>query len=134
MDEKRDFHQITPCMHVEDVEEAVRFFVDLLGFELKFQTPETYAYVSRGRVAVRIMKVSDDPNEASARGKRNFRYYIDVADVQAVVDEVAPKLKEHWPGRRVHGPQDQPYGQREYMIESPDGDLVVFGQEIGPAA
>jgi hypothetical protein len=50
--------------------------------------------------------------------------------VQAVVDEVAPKLAEHWPGRRVHGPQDQRYGQREYMIEGPDGDLVVFGQAI----
>ena len=121
-------------MHVEDVGEAVRFFVDLLGFRTEFITPGVYAYVSRERVAVRIMKVSDDPREASPYGRRNFRCYIDVADVQAVVDEVAPKLAEHWPGRRVHGPQDQRYGQREYMIEGPDGDLVVFGQAIGPAA
>ncbi|RYD81627.1 MAG: VOC family protein, partial [Sphingomonadales bacterium] len=30
----------------------------------------------------------------------------------------------------VHGPVDQMYGQRELMIVAPDGNLLVFGQDI----
>jgi len=30
----------------------------------------------------------------------------------------------------VHGPVDQVYDQRQFLIEAPDGDLVVFGQAI----
>jgi catechol 2,3-dioxygenase-like lactoylglutathione lyase family enzyme len=121
----QNFIQITPFMHVKDIEEAVRFFVDLLGFEAWWHESSTYAYVSRDGVAIRIMSPGTD-----GPGTRGFRYYIDVKDVVAVVAELTPKLEAHWPGRRVHGPVDQEYGQREFMIEAPDGDLVVFGQSI----
>ncbi len=122
-----NFICITPCMVVEDVERAVRFFVDLLGFDAQL-AGATYAYVQREGVAIRILKASDAPGEIPGPGTRSFRYYIDVGDVDAVAEEVKPKLEAHWAGR-VHGPVTQRYGQREFMIEGPDGDLVVFGQE-----
>lgn len=42
--------------------------------------------------------------------------------------EVRPKLEGA--GVRVHGPVDQTYGQREFMVVAPDGNLLVFGQSI----
>ena len=124
-----NFIQITPFMHVADLEGAVQFFVDVLGFKVWINGP-TYAYVQREVAGVRIMKASTSTGEEQRPGNRAFRYYIDVKDVDAVVEELRPKLAAHWPGRQVHGPVDQPDGQREFMIEGPDGDLVVFGQEI----
>ena len=122
-----NFICITPCMVVNDVERAVGFFVELLGFKAQI-AGATYAYVQRDGVAIRILKASDAPGETPGPGTRSFRYYIDVRDVDAVAEEVKPKLEARWAGR-VHGPVTQPYGQREFMIEGPDGDLVVFGQE-----
>ena len=78
---------------------------------------------------MRIVKASTSPGEVPGPGTRAFRYYIDVEDVDAVVAELKPKIDALWDGK-THGPVDQSYGQREFMVVGPDGDLVVFGQSI----
>ncbi|MDP9040064.1 MAG: VOC family protein [Acidobacteriota bacterium] len=120
--------QITPFMHVADVENAVRFFVEVLGFTAYIEGP-SYAYVQREAAGMRILRASTSPGEIPGAGTCAFRYYIDVKDVDAIYAEIKPKV-EAWPGSRLHGPVNQPYGQREVMVLAPDGDLVVFGQEI----
>jgi catechol 2,3-dioxygenase-like lactoylglutathione lyase family enzyme len=125
-----NFVRITPCMHVTDVAAAAAFFRDVLGFQVWVEGP-TFAYVQREVAAMRIFKASDSPGEVPGAGTRAFRYYIDVQDVDAVAAEVKPRCEAA--GIRVHGPVDQRYGQREFMVMAPDGDLVVFGQEAAPA-
>jgi catechol 2,3-dioxygenase-like lactoylglutathione lyase family enzyme len=123
-----NFIRITPFMHVADVDAAVYFFTDILGFKAWIHVSD-YAYVQREVAAVRILKASTSPGEVPGPGSRAFRYYIDVEDVDAIVGEIRPKLEAAGlPGG--HGPVNQSYGQREYMILAPDGDLVVFGQSI----
>ncbi len=115
-------------MHVADVAGAVRFFVDVLGFRAWIKGP-TYAYVQRETAAVRILKASETPGEVPGPGTRAFRYYIDVDDVDSLYAELKPKIDALWKGQ-MYGPVDQEYGQREFMVTAPDGDMVVFGQEI----
>ncbi len=117
--------QITPFMHVRELEPAVAFFHDVLGFTVQFRRGD-YAYVQREGVALRIWAHSD---EYIVPGNRGFRYYVDVQDLGALLAELKPRL-DNLPAGHVYGPLDQPYGQRELMILAPDGDLVVFGQAI----
>lgn len=125
-----NFLQITPFMWVLDFPAALRFLVEGLGFEVGFQS-DYYAYVEREGVAIRVCLARDTPDEWRP-GVNTFRYYIDVRDVGVVLAEIAPRLKAiGHPG--VLGPLDQTYGQREIVILAPDGDLVVFGQAIGPS-
>lgn len=121
-----NFIRITPFMHVQDVDEAVHFFVDVLGFKAWIHVSD-YAYVQRETAAVRILKASQSPGEEQRPGNRAFRYYIDVEDVDTLYTELKPKVDALWKGQ-IHGPVDQKYGQRELMVKAPDGDLVVFGQ------
>ena len=119
--------QITPFMHVRDLDAAVRFFTETLGFTAPVQSPG-YAYVERDGAGIRI-QAHDTPDEIGVP-HRGFAYYIDVRDLDAVVSELMPKLAA-LPAQDVHGPVDQSYGQRELMIRAPDGNLVVFGQTMG---
>ena len=119
--------QITPFMHVAEVEPAVRFFVDLLGFTVEINAGG-YAYVQRDGAGVRIM-AHDDPTELGG-SHRGFAYYADVRDLDAIIAEIGPRLAAALPTDHVRGPVDQSYGQRELMIRAPDGNLVVFGQAI----
>lgn len=125
--------QTTPFMHIplEDFESAVAFFRDLLGFTLYVHARD-YAYLHRDNAGIRIWGRRPDDHEAPPRGIRNFRYYYDVKDIEALYAELKPKLDQLPPGD-VHGPADKHYGQRELCILAPDGDLVVFGQEIFPS-
>lgn len=117
--------RITPFMHVPDIEAAIGFF-DLLGFTLRFRSAD-YAYVQREAAAFRILQNRGD--DGAPPGNRRFCYYVDVEDLEALHAELKPKLAGMNDGD-VHGPVDQMYGQRELMIVAPDGNLLVFGQDI----
>lgn len=121
-----NFIRVTPFMHVPDIEEAIAFFVDILGFEVLFRLPD-YAYVSRENVAFRLLKNFGE--DGAPPGNRRFAYYIDVADVEAVYAELAPALAKLPPDFQ-HGPATKPYGQRELCIVAPDGNLIVYGQSV----
>ena len=124
----KNFIQTTPFMHVPlpEFEAAVIFFRDLLAFQ-EYIHAHDYAYLERDGCGIRIWG-REDASDAP-RGIRNFRYYYDVHDVDALYAELKPKLDTLPPGD-VHGPANKGYGQRELLILAPDGDLVCFGQAI----
>lgn len=124
-----NFIQVTPVMAVPDLDAAVAFFRDLLGFRLHIQGGG-YAYLDRETVGIRLMDRSI--TEDVPPGNRRYSVYIDVRDVDALYAELKPKL-DALPPRDVHGPQDKHYGQRELLILAPDGNLVAFGHAIKPA-
>lgn len=121
-----NFIQITPFMHVEDLDAALLFFNDILGFKTLFRMND-YAYVHRETAGVRILQSRG--SDGAPPGNRRFCYYVDVRDIDALNAELAPKLAA-LPKGQVRGPVDQEYGQRELMIVAPDGNLFVFGQAI----
>ena len=121
------FIQITPFMHVDDVDRAAAFFVDMLGFELRVRFAD-YAYVARETVGIRMLQ-NHGSDGAPPGNRRRFAYYIDVRDVDRLYAELKPKL-DTLPAGDVHGPVDQHYGQRELLVLSPDGNLIAFGQAI----
>ena len=118
--------QVTPFMHVENLDKAVAFFTDILGFELGFRAGN-YAYLRREAVAFRLLEACG--SEAALPGNRRYAHYIDVRDVDALHAGLKPKLDTLPPGD-VAGPLDQPYEQRELTVLAPDGNLIAFGQDI----
>lgn len=121
-----NFIQVTPFLHVQDLDAALSFFVDLLGFAAPYRQPG-YAYVHRETVGFRLLEAEEAT--IKPRGAGGFAYYIDVRDIDAVVAELAPRLAA-LPPEDVHGPVNQAYGQREFMIRAPDGGILVFGQAL----
>jgi len=122
----RNFIRITPFIHVPDIDAALLFFIETLGFACPFRMAD-YAYVEREGCGVRLLQNRGD--DGAPPGNRRFAYYIDVRDVDALHAELKPRL-DLLPPRDVYGPIDQPYGQRELMILAPDGNLIVFGHAV----
>jgi len=119
------FEQVTPFLHVPDLQKALDFFTDILGFTVPFRQ-DGYAYIHRETVGFRLLEA--EGGEAAA-GRRRFAYYIDVRDVDALYEALKPKL-DTLPSGDVHGPADKPYGQRELLVLAPDGELIVFGMAL----
>ena len=121
-----NFIHITPFMHVDNLDRAITFFTDILGFEMLFLAAD-YAYVQRETVGFRILEQKG--KDGAPPRNRRFAYYIDVRDVDQLYAELKPKL-DTLPQRDVHGPQDKHYGQRELLVLAPDDNLIAFGQAI----
>jgi catechol 2,3-dioxygenase-like lactoylglutathione lyase family enzyme len=121
-----NFIQITPFMHVQDIEKALAFFNDILGFETQWRMAN-YAYVHRETAGFRILEQKGP--DGAPPGNRRFAYYIDVRNVDQLYAELKPRL-DTLPKGDVHGPADKSYWQRELLILAPDGNLIAFGQAI----
>ena len=121
-----NFIQVTPFLHVDNLERAVAFFTEILGFETRFRA-NNYVYVHRESTGFRILEQRGA--DGAPPGNRRFAYYIDVRNVDGLYEELKPKL-ETLPKSDVHGPIDQDYGQRELLVVAPDGNLLAFGQAI----
>ena len=122
-----NFMQITPFMHVPELDQALAFFSDVLGFRVGVRMGD-YAYIERDAIGIRLMQ--NQGENGAPPGNRRFAYYIDVRDVDALYAELKPRL-DTLPQRDVHGPANKSYGQRELLVLAPDGNLLAFGQAIG---
>ena len=121
-----NFIQVTPFMHVDNIDRALTFFTEILGFKTLLHEAD-YAYIHRETVGFRIMQNRGD--DGAPPGNRRFAYYIDVHDVDQLYAELKPKL-DTLPKADVHGPADKPYGQRELLVLAHDGNLIAFGHAI----
>jgi catechol 2,3-dioxygenase-like lactoylglutathione lyase family enzyme len=121
-----NFIQVTPFMHVDNLERALVFFTEILGFDTPYRVAN-YAYVQRDSVAFRILQQTGE--DGAPPGNRRFAYYIDVRDVDQLHAELKPKL-DTLPKGDVYGPANQSYGQRELLVIARDGNLIAFGQAI----
>lgn len=122
--------QITPFMHVAELDAALAFLTETLGFAVLVEGGG-YAYLEREGAGLRVLQHGDPAELGKSHG--GFAYYIDVRSLDTVLEQLGSKL-ERLPAGVVHGPVDQPYGQRELMIRAPDGNLIVFGQAITTAS
>jgi len=121
-----NFIRITPFMSVDNLDRAVHFFTDILGFTA-YINAGGYAYLQRETAGMRILEQRGE--EAAPPGTRRYAYYIDVNDVDQLYAELKPKL-DTLPNGDVRGPIDREYGQRELLVFAPDGNLLAFGHSI----
>jgi catechol 2,3-dioxygenase-like lactoylglutathione lyase family enzyme len=84
-----NFIQITPFMHVENLESALDFFTGILGFEVQLRFPD-YAYLHRETAGFRILQQKG--RDGAPPGNRRFAYYVDVRDIDQLYAELKPKL------------------------------------------
>jgi catechol 2,3-dioxygenase-like lactoylglutathione lyase family enzyme len=121
-----NFIRITPFMSVDNLDRAVHFFTEILGFTT-YINAGGYAYLQRETAGFRILEQRGE--EAAPPGTRRYAYYIDVKDVDQLYTELKPKL-DTLPNGDVRGPIDREYGQRELLVLAPDGNLLAFGHSI----
>ena len=119
-------HQITPFLHVPDLEAALAFFCETLPFEIKFRM-STYAYVELEGCGLRMLE--EKTRKLTPDGKARVSVCIDVSDIDALHAKLASSLAR-LPGDRVEPLMDKPYDQREFQVRMPDGDWLTFTAPI----
>jgi catechol 2,3-dioxygenase-like lactoylglutathione lyase family enzyme len=115
------FKDCIPIITVRDVERATRFYVDVLGFSLDFETGAPHFVSGLFKDAVQLMLIgSDGVNVRQQPGTANLNFFADEVDelFSACRDAAVEVIIE---------PGDRDYGQRDFAIRDPDGNVLVFG-------
>jgi len=130
------FSPLAPELDVQDLDASLRFWCDLLGFKIAFDRPAArFAYLARGGAQIMLCQhngrwltgVLDRPY---GRGV-NFQIMVDRLDpILAALDAAQWPLfeepKEAW---YRTGPVEG--GQREFLVQDPDGYLVRLAEHLG---
>lgn len=126
--------RVSPILGVRDVPAAAAYYCDQLAFTIDPETglfvadPDegpVYAIVSMGDAVVHL-QVRRREVFAGPREEIETDVFIVVADVDHLYE------RHRQAGVAIHRPiEDEPYGMRDYCIETPDGHRIAFGSPIG---
>ena len=110
---------LIPIFHVKDVEAAVRYYTDVLGFVEAFRYG-TYAGLRLGECELHVT----DPGEPRQIAGAGTAYVIcdDVDGYFGSVKGAGARLKSE--------PQDRIYGMRDFAVFDPDGNQLTFGSDV----
>lgn len=116
------FTAVHPILGTRDIEGAIDFYVNRLGFTLTFRdgaTPTNYAAVNRDRIELHMQW--QDEHEMGT-----IRLRLLVEDPDALYAEYEPKGIFHQRTRLA----DTPWGTREFAIYDPDGNALTFYRSL----
>jgi catechol 2,3-dioxygenase-like lactoylglutathione lyase family enzyme len=104
-----------PVLFVSDVNAAVRWYCEKLGFAVSFESPWNYSGVQRDGVEFHIGRGNPPPLQGGAH----------LFFMTKGIDDLAAELQ----GRGVAGRLvDQEYGARELHVDDPFGYHIAFSQ------
>jgi catechol 2,3-dioxygenase-like lactoylglutathione lyase family enzyme len=114
---KPQFEAVTPRLPVTDVDKALAFYTDQLGFQLgwKWGDPITHGNVCRDSISLDLISMPEQQRGPAMA-------YIQLSGVDAYFSELKGR------NLTVSEPQDRPYGMRDFEVVDPDGNRLSFGE------
>lgn len=133
------FADLVPELSVSNIRASLSFWRDLLGFDIAYDRPEArFAYLVRGRLQVMLCELNGRWETAEmqlsfGRGI-NFQMVVDrIAPILSALDEAKWRLYET-PNEAWYRVGDQEVGQREFLVQDPDGYLIRLVERLGTRA
>ncbi len=119
-----------PQIFVTDLDVALRFYVDLLKFQVAFSygQPAFYAQVFRDNGRLNLRQVEGPVfNEALRTNEQ------DILSATLTLEDAKPLFLEfQQAGVPFHQPlRTEPWGARTFIVEDPDGNLIAFAGKDG---
>ncbi|MFQ5571362.1 MAG: VOC family protein [Rhodothermales bacterium] len=124
----------TPNMMVDDVNETVAFYRDVLGFNLVMSVPEAgsldWALVRRDEVEVmfqaRASLTEEIPMFKDLPIGGALSFYIDMQGVEALFEQISPRVTV------IQDLHVTFYGRREFAIQDCNGFILTFAEGVDP--
>ena len=119
---------ISPVLLVADLDRAVEYYRDRLGFTCEvFGRPPDFAAARRDK-AVILLALCNEPERIVPNWRivhNIWNAYVRVDDVDALYAEVQER------GAGIdYTIYDAPHGFREFGVQDPDGHDIAFGQPL----
>lgn len=131
--------RLVPELLCSDVGRSLAFYRDVLGFRVLYDRPEEgFAYLDLEGAQVMLERESDfwTTGERVRPFGRGVNFQIEVADIGALHDRVVGAsvalfrpMEDRW-----YRQDDVETGNRQFLVQDPDGYLLRFFQDLGTRA
>jgi uncharacterized glyoxalase superfamily protein PhnB len=125
--------RITPCLQVEDVNQSIKFYEEVLGFKTTMTHPREGQYewvaLQDGDAIFMLHAKSSKINEIPEIKKQApggaLTFYLETDDAEATLNKIKGKATIL---REVY---ETFYGTKEFVLQDPNGFVWVFCQNVG---
>jgi len=131
------FNALVPELDVTDIEASLRFWCDLLGFEVAYDRPQAkFAYLQREGAQVMLCQINRnwEVGELERPFGRGINFQIAASNIEPIVNALKaagwPLYREPFEAWYRLG-ETMESGSREFLVQDPDGYLIRFAQNIG---
>jgi catechol 2,3-dioxygenase-like lactoylglutathione lyase family enzyme len=122
------FTRTRSVLAVRDLRLSTRFFTEVLGFAPDMESPAGWSFLERD--GFRVM-LGECPDEVLAGETGNHSWFVHV--VMEGLDAYHAEVVRRG-AAILQPPADRPWGLREFVLRTPDGHRMVFGEVIAPRA
>ncbi|HLW55723.1 MAG TPA: VOC family protein [Candidatus Angelobacter sp.] len=116
---------IAPQFLVDDLDRAIAWYRDRLGFALSFKYESFYAGVARDGFAIHLKcapKLAAD--RAHRKQNEHLDAYISVSGIRGLFSELETR------GARITKPlEERPWACLDFYVEDPDGYILCFSEQ-----
>ncbi|MFS2125657.1 bleomycin resistance protein [Pseudomonas sp. Pseusp97] len=130
---------LVPELIVANLPRSLHFYCEVLGFSIEYQRPEDdFAFLSFGDSQLMLEQDWQSDSPWSVRPLdyplgRGVNFSIRCPDTQALVSALSDAgfplrkpVEERW-----YRQGEQLYGERNFLVQDPDGYLLRFAQSLG---
>ena len=130
-----EWNKLVPELDVSDFAASVRFYTEVLGFEVLF-TRDNFAYMKLEDIQFMLQEPSGDgwkTGDLDYPFGRGINFQIELSDTAPLYErlkaadyQLFQDTREKW-----YETAGVLSGQREFLIQDPDGYLLRFCQALG---
>ena len=115
---------IAPQLLVDNLDRAIAYYRDSLGFELDFQYESFYASVTRDGFAIHLKQAEKlVADRAHRKQHEHLDAYIAVSNIRDLFRELQTR------GADVIRPlKEEPWACLDFYVEDPDGYILCFSE------
>ena len=131
------FNKIIPELSVTNLENSLKFYKSI-GFKVEYERPENkFLFLSMGEIQFMLQELSKNdkwnvaPLSHPFGNGINFQLEVENVDViyKALKDnnyKIAFDIEENW-----YRQDNKLLGNKEFLVQDPDGYLLRFSQDLG---
>lgn len=126
---------IVPELSVNDIDKALCFYVDVLGFNIKYsRKKDRFAYLVLEDNELMIEQCNGNWSVGDLKYPfgRGVNFEIGVSNLEPIIDRLKNNRIELFkePFDSKYEANDKTYNVREFLVQDPDGYLLRFSEEI----
>lgn len=135
------FNALVPELNVSDFSKSLMFYTDILGFSVAYDRPEEgFAFLVLGEAQLMIEQIVDGSTWQTAALDfplgRGINFEIEVDSIQPILTRLRETNIPLFvpPEEKWYRVGDYESGNRQFLVQDPDGYLLRFTEDLGQRA
>ncbi len=131
-----EFSKLIPELSVSDIQKSLDFYTKVLGFKVEYSRVEDkFYFLSINEAQMMIEEINNhwSVGELEHPFGRGINFQIEVEDIEPILERLTktgtPLFRD--PKESWYKGDGVEFGQREFLVQDPDGYLLRFIQDIG---